>query len=90
MEERESLIWSELELKKFYTTIFQPLELNEVQFISLSARNKYLSDVERENIRLGGTQMLFKTVLREYGYQKFSSKIHQIDAGSEWYLSLDG
>ena len=27
MEERESLIWSELELKKFYTTIFQPLEL---------------------------------------------------------------
>ena len=84
-----SLIWSEEELTKFYNEIFQPLELNEVQFISLSARNKYLSEEQKQEIRLGGTQMLFKTVLREYNLRKFMAKVHQIDESSKYYYSLN-
>lgn len=85
-----SLIYSIPTLKRFYNTIYQELKLNEVHFISLAARNKYLTEKEKEEYRLGKTQMVYKTVLREYNFTKFLAKLQQIDASADYYLTLNG
>lgn len=83
------LIFNTAEINKFYSKIYEPLKLNEVHFISLAARNKYLTDEERSEIQLGGTQMIFKTVLRSYDMDKFRLKICQISDSAKYYRSLN-
>lgn len=84
-----SLVYSKTVLKKFYDNVYEDLSLNEVHFISLAARNKYLTEEEREEYRLGKTQMVYKTVLRKYDFNKFLSKIYQIDTSADYFLTLN-
>ena len=74
----ESLINDVNIIKRFYEEVYEDLKLNEIHFISLAARNKYLTEEERSIYRLGNTQMLNKTIVRTYNFQKFISKVQQI------------
>ena len=89
MLEKTSLISDVNYLKDFYNNIYEDLRLNEVHFISLAARNKYLDEDERFSHKLGKTQMLYKTVLKRYDFIKFLSKVEQIDASADYYLTLN-
>ena len=59
MDETYKIVWSEEELKNFYDKVLarQPLLPNEVRYISLSVRNKYLTEDERANYCLGRSEM---------------------------------
>ena len=82
----ESLIWSENELKKFYNFFYAEREITDTDFFCLASRRKYLTEEEKANIKMGDTVMLCKTVLKDYNWPKFLSKIRQADAMSEFVL----
>ena len=82
----ESLIWSEEELKKFYDMINMERDLSDVDFFCLASRRKYLNAEEKYRIKMGDTVMLCKTVLKDYNWPKFLSKIRQADAMAEFVL----
>ena len=82
----ESLIWSEEELKKFYDLINRERDFSNVDFFCLASRKKYLTEKEKAEIKMGDTVMLCKTVLKDYNWPKFLSKIRQADAMAEFVL----
>ena len=82
----ESLIWSEEELKEFYDMINLERDLSDVDFFCLASRKKYLTEKEKAEIKMGDTIMLCKTVLKDYNWPKFLSKIRQADAMAEFVL----
>jgi len=82
----ESLIWSEEELKKFYDYFYQSREMTDTDFFCLASRRKYLTEEEKADIKMGDTVMLCKTVLKDYNWPKFLSKIKQADAMAEFVL----
>ena len=83
----ESLIWSEVELNRFYNYIVNiDRNFTDVDFFCLASRKKYLTEEEKSEIKMGDTVMLCKTVLKEYDWDKFLSKIRQADAMAEFVL----
>lgn len=80
-------IWSEEELKNFFENIMPRLSDGEVYFLSLSARNKYLSEDEKEYFKLGRNEMFERTVVREQSFEKFLKKVHGFDRNSNAYLT---
>lgn len=57
-----TLVANELELQYFIDNIMPELERDEVYFLSLSARNKYLTAEERVEFDLGRTEMFSRQV----------------------------
>lgn len=92
MEERtyKSLIADENVIRNFYNTVLNNLESHEVNFVSIAARKKYLTEKEASVIKLGNTQMLGKTVIKENNVEKFLNRIKQLDAQSSFYEDFDG
>lgn len=82
----ESLIWSETELKRFYETFFEDREMTDTDFFCLASRRKYLTAEEKYKIKMGDTVFLCKTVLKDYSWPKFLSKIRQADATADYVL----
>ena len=89
-KEYHSFIHDVEELKYFYDNILQPLEKNEIYFLSLSARNKYLSTEEREELGLGRTEMFERTIIRERTWEKFLKKVRSYERNKESFLTKKG
>ena len=69
-----------LEIFDRFRNLLTDLKNDEVYFISLSARNKYLTDEEREYYGLGRTEMFARTLIRdkydmEYPMRKLKSAL---------------
>lgn len=77
-----NLIADENEFNNFVYNVLPDLKDGEVYFLSLSARNKYLDEDEREYYNLGRTEMFLRTVIRSK--DQFKHKMREIGA------SLDG
>lgn len=60
------LVKDEQELDRFIRDIMVPLERDEVYFLALSARNKYLTDEEREHYDLGRTEMFSRQIAYDH------------------------
>ncbi len=58
-------IQDKYELKRFYDFILPDLLPNEVYFVSLSARNKYLTTEERYDLSLGRTEMFERRIIKK-------------------------
>ena len=58
---RQAMLWDWNQIEEFYS-LFE-LSQEESLFLSLSARNKYLTDAERAEYQLGRTEMFARTVL---------------------------
>ena len=56
-----NLVWNADMLEWFVINVLPPLEPDEVYFVSLSARNKYLTAEERTHYALGRTEMFART-----------------------------
>lgn len=75
------------ELKWFYDNILPPLNPTEVYFISLSARNKYLTDEEKGIFQLGRTEMFNKTIVRKREWERFLRTIRKFEINEGGYTT---
>jgi len=64
MENSMNLIQNKRQFENFINNILPPLLDNEVYFVSLSARSKYLTEYERKFYGLGNTTMFARTLVR--------------------------
>jgi len=81
-----NFVYSQEELKKFYDNVLPPLKDSEVYFISLSARNKLLTDEERVEYSLGRTEMFERRIIREKDFNKFSRSILKYETNENAYI----
>lgn len=83
------VIWSEDELKKFYDTVLarKPLLRNEVRYVSLSVRNKYLTEDERKHYQCGRSEMFGKQVVRHDEWSAFLQAVRRYECNVEGYLT---
>lgn len=58
------------ELSRFYDKLYD-LERDEIFFVSLSCRNKYLSEEERKKYHLSGNEMFCREFIFEKNMEKF-------------------
>ena len=84
------LIHDEEELRWFFDNVLPELAPHEVYFLSLSARNKYLSEQERLDNPLGKAQMFGKTIVREKDWAKFSRAIRRLECDELGYTTKNG
>jgi len=85
-----SLIADIDELKWFFDNVLPPLAPTEIIFLSLSARNKYLTEEERLHYGLGRTEMFTKTIVREHTWEKFLKTIRRFECNEAGYLTKNG
>ena len=75
------------ELKYFFDNILPPLKSTEVYFVSLSARNKYLSEKEREQYCLGRTEMFAKNIVRKREWSRFLRTLRKYEVNEGGYTT---
>ncbi len=83
-------IYSEEELRKFYDNVLPPLTNTEVYFVSLSARNKLLSEEEKLEYSLGRTEMFERKTIREKDWNKFYRSILKYETNEGAYTGRNG
>lgn len=83
------IVWSEEELKRFYDLVLarNPLLKNEVRYVSLSVRNKYLTDDERKYYQCGRSEMFGKQVVRHDEWTAFLQAVRRYECNVEGYLT---
>jgi hypothetical protein len=74
-----TFIHDEVELKKFFDIVLPPLSNTEVYFVSMSARNKQLTEEERRFYDLGRTEMFERKIIREKDWMKFLRTIRKFE-----------
>lgn len=72
------LIYDPDQLKKFWS-LLPPLGDTGVYFLSLSARNKYLTEEERRKYGLSRTEMFSRTLVRDKDFDSFYNKIQILE-----------
>jgi hypothetical protein len=65
----------EEELKKFHATILPELGQDEVFYLMLGARRKYLTDEEKEIYNCNGTDMIRRVTVRSNKFEELRDKI---------------
>jgi hypothetical protein len=78
------LIYDEEQVKKFYN-LLPRLEDDEVYFISLSARNKYLTEEERRNIGSLRSEMFGRKIIKEDSFEAFLRTLRSYELKEGWY-----
>lgn len=84
------IIYDENELKRFYDNVMPRLIDDEVYFVSLSARNKYLTEEERKRLALGRTEMFAKTIVRSDSFARLLRTIRKYETNEGSYLTKNG
>jgi len=75
------------QIKKYYDLVIPELTKDEVLFISLSARNKYLTPEERKIYGMSRTEMFAKTVIRKRDFEYFIRKIRKLECQEGAYIT---
>jgi hypothetical protein len=65
----------EAELERFYSTILPQLEKDEVFYLMLGARNKYLKEEEKGQYNMNGSDMIRRVTVRKNDFKEFKNKI---------------
>ncbi len=84
------LIHDEDMVRRFYKECLPKLDAAQVYFLSLSARNKYLTDEERRELELGRTEMFAKTIIRHSGADEFVKHIRRLECDTRGYTTRTG
>jgi hypothetical protein len=77
----------ESEVKWFFDHVMPPLTDTECYFLSLSARNKYLSAEEREELQLGRTEMFEKRLVRKKEWSRFIRTLRKMECDERGYTT---
>lgn len=75
------------ELKWFFDNILPSLKSTETYFLSLSGRNKYLTEEEKQYYQLGRNEMFAKSIVREHDWNKFLRTIRKLECNEEGYTT---
>lgn len=81
------ILVSETELKWFFDNVMPPLESNEVYFLSLSARNKLLTEEQKERIQLGRTEMFERRIVRKSEWARLLRTIRKFETAHGSYTT---
>lgn len=84
------IIHDEEQVRQFYRECLPRLKPTEVYFISMAARNKYLSDKERAEYNLGRTEMYAKTIIRHDSEDEFVKHIRRLECDERGYTTRTG
>jgi hypothetical protein len=90
MPEYLQLIADEAELKWFYDNIMPPLGFDDVYYVSLSARAKYLTEDEKREYKLGKNEMFNRAIIREQKWETFLRTIRKYECDSRAYITKNG
>lgn len=80
------LIHSEDEVRKFYDLLGDLLP-EEAYFLSMSARNKYLTEDERKQYELGRTEMFSRKLVKRRSFEIFMRTVRSFEVAHGGYLS---
>jgi len=83
-------IHDETELKWFFDNVLPSLELYETYFVSLSARNKQLTEAERRELMLGRTEMFERKIIPTRDWNRFLSTIKKFEVNDGAYITKNG
>jgi hypothetical protein len=83
-----TFIYDENELHKFFNIVLPPLTDNEVYFVSLSARKKYLE--EGNTILDGSSEMFERKLIEKKDWNLFLRTIRRYECSDGAYISLEG
>lgn len=90
MSKHYEIVQDEEQIRKFYRECLPRLNPGEVYFISLSARNKYLTEEERKESDLGRAQMFAKTIIREDTEEAFVKHVRRFECDERGYTTRSG
>lgn len=85
-----TFVWSKEQLNRFYTYVMPRLENLEVYFISMAARNKYLTEPERKTYSLGRTEMMERRTIRVDDFNRFYRTIRKFETHEDAFLTKEG
>lgn len=89
-KEYAKIIHDEEELKWFFDHIMPDLEATECYFLSLAARNKYLTSEERVEIELGRTEMFEKRIVRKKEWDRLLRTLRKLECDTRGYTTKTG
>lgn len=72
------------QLRLFHTKVLKRLENDEVYFVSLSARNKYLTPEERQEYDLGRTEMFGRKLIKTNEFEDFLRVVKSYELEDGW------
>lgn len=81
------IVANEEELLFFHENILPPLLPTEVYFLSLSSRNKYLTEEEKKVYELGRNEMFAKTIVRDSTWERFIRAIRRLECDERGYTT---
>lgn len=81
------IIHSEEELKWFFDNVVPKLKDQEAYFVSLSARNKYLTTEEKVKFGLGRTEMFERRIIRKNNWRRFLRTIRKFETNEKAYVT---
>lgn len=84
------IIHDEEQVRRFYRECLPRLKPTEVYFLSMSARNKYLTDDERKKYDLGRTEMYAKSIIRHDSEDEFVKHIRRLECDERGYTTRTG
>lgn len=85
--EQYKIIHDEEEMKWFFDNVMPELLPHEVYFLSLSARNKYLTMEEREEIGLGRTEMFNRVIVKERSWESFIRTVRRMECDTRGFTT---
>lgn len=84
-----NLIHSVEELKKFHD-ILHPLQPGEAYFVSMSARDKYLTKEERVDFSLGRSEMFSRKIIKTPDFADYLRVIRTLEVNHGGYTTRNG
>jgi len=78
------------ELEKFYNEVMPRLTKDEVYFVSLSARNKYLTKEEHDELQLGRTEMFSRSIVRNDSFDRLVRTLRKYETADGSYVTKNG
>lgn len=84
------VIHSEMQIREFYQECLPRLKPTEVYFLSMAARNKYLTAEERVRLDVGRTEMYGKTLVRHDTADDFVKHVRRFECDKRGYTSRTG
>jgi hypothetical protein len=83
------LVYDIEEMKKFHSFI-HPLKPGEAYFVSMSARDKYLTKEERIEFSLGRAEMFGRKIVKEPTFDGFLRVVHSMEVNDGGYTTRNG
>lgn len=89
MERFHEFIYDEEQVRRFHS-LLSPLKPHESYFLSMSARNKYLTEEERKHYELGRTEMFARELCKRSEFEVFLRVLKSMQVSRGGYTSRKG